>query len=64
MENTLWVSIPIIQNIVMGTGCDPGEIDLICRAGGITRAVGRFRRQTIIAAKLRHYGGYAEYLGQ
>ncbi len=37
MENALWVSMPIIQNIVMGTGCNRAEIDLICQSGRITR---------------------------
>ena len=37
MENALWVSMPIIQNIVMGTGCNCAEIDLICQSGDITR---------------------------
>ncbi len=36
MTLTLWVSMPIIQNIVVGTGCSKLEIDMICQSGGIT----------------------------
>lgn len=36
MDTGLWVSMPIIRNIVMGTGCSMQEIDMICNYGGIT----------------------------
>ncbi|MCB9314699.1 MAG: AraC family transcriptional regulator [Lewinellaceae bacterium] len=32
----LWVSMPIIRNIVAGTGCNSREVEMICRAGGIS----------------------------
>lgn len=36
MFSVLWVSMPIIRNIVIGTGCNEKEIDTICKTGGIT----------------------------
>lgn len=36
MSPGLWVSMPIIRNIVIGTGCSDKEIITICKAGGIT----------------------------
>ena len=36
MTSGLWVSMPIIRNLVEGTGCNGPEIELICRAGGIS----------------------------
>jgi hypothetical protein len=36
MSPVLWVSMPIIRNIVIGTGCSKKEIDIICKTGGIT----------------------------
>ena len=36
MSSVLWVKMPIIRNIVIGTGCSEKEINTICRAGGIT----------------------------
>ncbi len=35
MTGALWVRMPIIQNIVMGTGCNPGEIDIIARRAAL-----------------------------
>ncbi len=36
MSTTLWVSMPIIRNIVIGTGFSEKEIATICKTGGIT----------------------------
>lgn len=36
MSPDLWVSMPIIRNIVIGTGCSGEQRDIICKAGGIT----------------------------
>lgn len=36
MSSDLWVSMPIIRNIIMGAGCSEEEIRAICKTGGIT----------------------------
>ena len=37
MSTSLWVSMPIIRNIVLGTKCSEEGIDEICQSGGIKR---------------------------
>ncbi|MEI9809699.1 MAG: AraC family transcriptional regulator [Bacteroidota bacterium] len=36
MTPALWVSMPIIRNIVMGAVRDPQDVQVICKMGGIT----------------------------